>query len=69
MEPWARLNTYAHQIDRGKPFIEPLEHDAGINPFPTLNVQLWESVDDVSTNELSECQLGPWFLPKPWSIT
>jgi hypothetical protein len=53
MEPLARLSTSARQISRGKTFTESLEHNAGRNPHLTLNVQLWESTDDVPTNEIS----------------
>jgi hypothetical protein len=55
MEPRARLSTYAHRIGRGQPFPEPLEHNVGRNPFSSLNVQLWESSDDVSTSAVSIC--------------
>jgi hypothetical protein len=53
MEPRARLNTYARQINKGKPFPESLEHDAGRNPCPILSVQLWESTDEFPTNKIS----------------
>jgi hypothetical protein len=53
MEPQENLNTHARQIGRGKPFPKYLEHNAGINPRPTLNIQLWESSNDVATNAIS----------------
>jgi hypothetical protein len=53
MEPRARLSTYAHQIGRGKPFPEPLEHNVGRNTLSSINVQLRESSDDVSTSAVS----------------
>jgi hypothetical protein len=50
MEPQERLSTYARWIGRGKPLLEYLEHNAGRNPLPTLNIQLWESIGDVPEN-------------------
>jgi hypothetical protein len=64
METGARLSNYVCQISRGKPFPEPLEHNVGRNPFPILNVLLWELVDDVSKSAVSECWPRPWFLPE-----
>jgi hypothetical protein len=67
MEPWARLSTYARRIEGGQTFPESLEHDAGRNPHPSLNVQLRESADDVPTNAVFVCWPRPWCFPEPWS--
>jgi hypothetical protein len=53
IEPLARLNIYAHRIGRGKPFLEPLDHNCRRNPSSAINIQLQESVDDVSTSVVS----------------
>jgi hypothetical protein len=42
MEPQERLSTYAHWIGKRQPFLEPLEHNIGNNPFLALNVLLQE---------------------------
>jgi hypothetical protein len=65
MEPWARLNTYACQIGRGKPFPKYLECDAS----PTLYILLHESADGISISIESVHWSRPWLLPEPWPTT
>jgi hypothetical protein len=65
MEPRARLSTYACWIGRGETFPKYLEHNTRSNPFPSLNVQLRDSVDDVSIDVVPIHWPRPWYLPEP----